>query len=64
MANQGVTSCGTSIEHATCIDVFLGKAAKAQIVGKGTNLQVSTRSPETRARWYAQTITAAHIEHS
>ena len=38
MANHGVSFCGTSIEHATCIGVFLEKAARAQLVGRASGL--------------------------
>src|SRR5690606_3611453 len=64
MGNHGVTFCGTSIEHATCIGVFLEKAARAQIVGAGAGLNTSMPQPAIRARRNAQIMSAAHIEHS
>jgi len=33
MANHGVTFCGTSIEYATCVGVFLERAARAHLLG-------------------------------
>ena len=38
LANHGVTFCGTSIPHATCVGVFLEKACKAQLAGPGGRL--------------------------
>ena len=33
MGNHGVTFCGTSVPHATCVGIFLEKACKAQLAG-------------------------------
>jgi len=64
MANHGVTFCGTSIEHATCVGVFLERAARAHILGAAAGGKTSMPGPATRARRHAQIMTPAHIEHS
>lgn len=64
MANHGVTFCGTSIEHATCVGVFLEKACKAHLLGKAAGLQVNPLGSAVRGRRHAQIMTPAHIEHS
>lgn len=64
MSNHGVTFCGTSIEHATCIGVFLEKAARAHIVGASAGFQASMPTPAIRARRNAQIMSPVHIEHS
>jgi len=64
MANHGVTFCGTSVEHATCVGVFLEKACRAHLLGKAAGLQPNRLDPEVRAKRHAQIMTPAHIEHS
>jgi ribulose-5-phosphate 4-epimerase/fuculose-1-phosphate aldolase len=64
MANHGVTFCGTSIEHATCVGVFLEKACKAHLLGKASGLQVNPLGGAVRGKRHAQIMTPAHIEHS
>lgn len=64
MANHGVTFCGTSIEHATCVGVFLEKACKAHLLGKAAGLQVNPLGKAVRGTRHAQIMTPAHIEHS
>lgn len=64
MANHGVTFCGTSVEHATCVGVFLEKACRAHLLGKAAGLQPNPLTSEVRARRHAQIMTPAHIEHS
>jgi ribulose-5-phosphate 4-epimerase/fuculose-1-phosphate aldolase len=64
MASHGVTFCGTSIEHATCIGVFLEKACRAHLLGRAAGLQPNVLSREIRAKRHAQIMTPAHIEHS
>jgi ribulose-5-phosphate 4-epimerase/fuculose-1-phosphate aldolase len=64
MANHGVTFCGTSIEHATCVGVFLEKAARAHVVGASAGLRTTMPGPESRARRHAQIMSPVHIEHS
>jgi L-fuculose-phosphate aldolase len=64
MANHGVTFCGTSVEHATCVGVFLEKACRAHLLGKAAGLQPNPLRSEVRARRHAQIMTPAHIEHS
>jgi ribulose-5-phosphate 4-epimerase/fuculose-1-phosphate aldolase len=64
MANHGITFCGTSIEHATCVGVFLEKAARAHLTGMAAGFARSMPTDATRARRHAQVMTPAHIEHS
>jgi L-fuculose-phosphate aldolase len=64
MANHGVTFCGTSIEHATCVGVFLEKACKAHLLGKAAGLEVNPLGSAVRGRRHAQIMTPAHVEHS
>jgi ribulose-5-phosphate 4-epimerase/fuculose-1-phosphate aldolase len=64
MANHGVTFCGTSIEHATCVGVFLEKACRAHLLGRAAGLQPAALRKEVRAKRHAQIMTPAHVEHS
>jgi ribulose-5-phosphate 4-epimerase/fuculose-1-phosphate aldolase len=64
MANHGVTFCGTSIEHATCVGVFLEKACRAHVLGRAAGLPLHPLSAAVRAKRHAQIMTSAHIEHS
>jgi ribulose-5-phosphate 4-epimerase/fuculose-1-phosphate aldolase len=64
MANHGITFCGTSVEHATCVGVFLERACRAHLLGKAAGLQPNPLSGEVRARRHGQIMTPAHIEHS
>jgi ribulose-5-phosphate 4-epimerase/fuculose-1-phosphate aldolase len=64
MANHGITFCGTSIEHATCVGVFLEKACRAHLLGRSAGLQPNLLSAQTRAKRHAQIMTPAHVEHS
>jgi L-fuculose-phosphate aldolase len=64
MANHGITFCGTSVEHATCVGVFLERACRAHLWGKAATLQPNPLAAEVRARRHGQIMTPAHIEHS
>jgi L-fuculose-phosphate aldolase len=64
MANHGVTFCGTTVEHAACVGVFLEKACRAHLLGKAAGLEPSALEDEVRAKRHAQIMTPAHIEHS
>ena len=64
MANHGVTFCGTSIEHAICVGVFLEQAARAHLLGAGARGNTTMPGPADRARRHAQIMTPVHIEHS
>lgn len=64
MANHGVTFCGTSVEHATCVGVFLERACRAHLLGRAAGLEPNRLAAEVRARRHAQIMTPAHIEHS
>jgi L-fuculose-phosphate aldolase len=64
IANHGVTFCGTSIAHATCVGVFLEKACKAQLAGQAARLRASLPDAATRAKRHGQMMTPVHWEHS
>jgi L-fuculose-phosphate aldolase len=64
IANHGVTFCGTSIEHATCVGVFLEKACKAQIVGQSAGLRVAPLPMPVRKIRNSQIMTPVHWSHS
>ena len=64
MASHGVTFCGTSVEHATCVGVFLERACRAHLLGRAAGLEPNRLAAEVRARRHAQIMTPAHIEHS
>lgn len=64
LANHGVAFCGTSIEHATCVGVFLEKAAKAEIVGRSANMRTTMPETPIRAKRQSQIMTPVHWEHS
>jgi L-fuculose-phosphate aldolase len=64
IANHGVTFCGTSVAHATCVGVFLEKACKAQLAGQAAGFRASMPDRATRVRRNSQMMTPAHVEHS
>ena len=64
MANHGVTVCGTSIEHATCLGVFLEKACKAHIVAAGAGLTKPALAEAHRRKRNAQIMMPRHIDQS
>lgn len=64
MGNHGVTFCGTSIPHATCVGVFLEKACKVQLAGMAAGFRSSMPTAATRRRRNSQIMTPAHWEHS
>ena len=64
MANHGVTFCGTSAMHATCVGIFLEKACKAQLAGAGASFRAGLPNAATRARRHGQIMTPVHWEHS
>jgi L-fuculose-phosphate aldolase len=64
IANHGVTFCGTSVAHATCVGVFLEKACKAQLAGQAAGFRASMPDRATRATRNSQMMTPAHLEHS
>ena len=63
LANHGVTFCGTSVPHATCVGVFLEKACKAQLAGLAAGFRTSMPDEATRARRRSQMMTPAHWDH-
>lgn len=64
MGNHGVTFCGTSIPHATCVGVFLEKACKAQLTGMAAGFRTAMPTPAIRRRRHGQIMTPVHWEHS
>lgn len=64
MGNHGVTFCGTSTAHATCVGIFLEKACKAQLAGMSAGFRASMPTPETRRKRHGQIMTPIHWEHS
>lgn len=63
LANHGVTFCGTSVPHATCVGVFLEKACKAQLAGQAASFRTSMPDNATRVRRRSQMMTPAHWDH-
>jgi ribulose-5-phosphate 4-epimerase/fuculose-1-phosphate aldolase len=64
MANHGVTFCGTSVMHATCIGIFLEKACKAQLAGMAAGFRAGMPGRATRFNRHGQIMTPTHWEHS
>ncbi len=64
MANHGVTFCGTSIEHATCVGIFLERAARIHLLGSRTGMAGSFPAPSVRTTRRTQIMTPVHVEHS
>lgn len=64
MGNHGLTFCGTSIPHGTCMGVFIEKAAKANVVGRSAGFKYTMPSPAIRARRNSQIMSDVHVEHS
>lgn len=64
IGNHGVAFCGRSIEHGTCVGVFLEKAARAHLLGLSAGLRARALSAPVRARRHAQVMTPVHVEHS
>ena len=64
MASHGVTFCGTSVMHATCVGIFLEKACRAQLAGLGAGFRPGLPNAATRLRRHGQIMTPTHWEHS
>jgi len=64
LANHGVTFCGTGIEHAVCVGIFLEKACRAQLIGRAANMRRHMPSRSVRQRRHKQIMTPVHWEHS
>jgi ribulose-5-phosphate 4-epimerase/fuculose-1-phosphate aldolase len=64
MANHGVTFCGTSIEHATCMGVFLEKACKAHIVAASAGFAEPELTEPHRRKRNSQIMMPMHIDQS
>jgi ribulose-5-phosphate 4-epimerase/fuculose-1-phosphate aldolase len=64
MGSHGVTFCGTTIEHAVCVGIFLEKACKAHVVGRASNMKTSMPARAVREKRHRQIMTPVHWEHS
>jgi L-fuculose-phosphate aldolase len=64
MGNHGVTFCGISVAHATCVGIFLEKACKAQLAGMRAGFHAGMPNMATRRKRHGQMMTAVHWEHS
>ena len=64
MGNHGITFCGTSVVHATCVGIFLEKACKAQLSGMSAGFRAAMPSPAVRLKRHRQVMTPVHWEHS
>ncbi len=62
MGNHGATFCGTTIEHAICVGIFLEKACKAHITGRAAGLRTSMPDA-VRAKRHQQIMTPVHWQH-
>lgn len=63
VANHGVTFCGTTIEHAVCVGVFLEKACRAHLIGCAATMRTTMPERAVRARRHQQIMTPGHWEH-
>ena len=64
LGNHGVVFCGTNVEHAACIGIFLEKACKAHLAGRAADLKTSFPNGASREKRHQQITTAVHFEHS
>ena len=63
MANHGVTFCGTSVEHAVCIGVFLERAARLHVLGACAGGEPTFPGQAARELRRGQIMSPVHIEH-
>jgi L-fuculose-phosphate aldolase len=64
MGNHGITFCGTSIVHATCVGIFLERACAAQLAGQGAGFRASMPAPATRQKRHGQIMAPEHWTQS
>ncbi len=64
MGNHGVTFCGTTIEQAVCVGIFLEKACKAHIIGRTAELPTKMPGSGVRSKRHQQIMTPVHWQHS
>ena len=64
MANHGVTFCGTSVEHATLMGIFLEKACRAQLAIQASGIRWAPLPAAVEAERRGQIMTPVHIDHS
>jgi L-fuculose-phosphate aldolase len=63
IANHGVTFCGTTIEHAVCVGVFLEKACRAHLIGSAAAMRATMPERVVRERRRSEIMTPVHWEH-
>lgn len=63
MANHGVTFCGTSLEHAVCIGLFLERAARQHTIGASRSTPPVFPDAAGRARRHGEIMSPVHITH-
>ncbi len=63
IANHGVTFCGTTIEHAVCVGIFLEKACRAQLIGSAAAVRATMPERAVRERRRSEIMTPVHWEH-
>jgi L-fuculose-phosphate aldolase len=64
LGNHGVTFCGTTIEHAVCMGIFLERACKAHLIGAAAKLKSTMPSRTVRDNRHKQIATPVHWQHS
>jgi L-fuculose-phosphate aldolase len=64
LSNHGVVFCGTTIEHAACVGIFLEKACKVHLAGRASNIEASVPNTAARAKRHGQIATPGHFQHS
>ena len=64
LANHDDTFCGTSVEHATCVGVFLEHAYRAHVAGAAAGFKATMPERATREKRQSQMMTAVHVEHT
>jgi L-fuculose-phosphate aldolase len=64
VANHGAVFCGTSVEHAACVGVFLEQACRAFVIGAASQFKTSMPARAIRETRHGQMMTAIHVEHT
>ena len=64
IANHGALFCGASVAEAACVGVFLEKACRAHVVGRGAGFAYSMPTRAIRELRNSQMMTAVHVEHT
>jgi L-fuculose-phosphate aldolase len=64
LSNHGVVFCGTTIEHAACLGIFLEKACKVHLAGRAAELKAGMPDRAARDKRHRQITSPAHFQHS